>query len=99
MPNDWMIRLDEALIAAEPENAWEASGPENMLLARVRDRLSRLHAVNGSPAGRGRLGPTYTDSYYGEFANCVMCGTNNILPCNYCRNCGVRIVEVPHEHS
>ena len=39
----------------------------------------------------GRLDVSYIDEYYGEFANCLECGTDNILPCHYCRNCGARM--------
>lgn len=39
----------------------------------------------------GQLGVSYIDEYYGEFANCFGCGTDNILPCNYCRNCGAKM--------
>ena len=30
----------------------------------------------------GRLGVSYMDEYYGEFADCLECGTDNILPCH-----------------
>ena len=43
------------------------------------------------PVRHGRLSVQYIDDYYGEFADCMECGTNNILPCNYCRNCGAKM--------
>lgn len=62
-----------------------------------------LHFVNGewrddngdaieiSHVRHGRLSVQYIDDYYGEFADCMECGTDNILPCNYCRNCGAKM--------
>lgn len=40
---------------------------------------------------RGQLGISYLDEYFGEFADCKERGTDNILPCNYCRQCGRKI--------
>ena len=39
----------------------------------------------------GRLGPSYIDEYYGEWKDCLECGTDNIWPSNYCRNCGAKM--------
>ena len=39
----------------------------------------------------GRLSDSYIDEYYGEFADCLECGTDNILPCHYCRKCGAKM--------
>ena len=48
----------------------------------------------------GRLGLPYTDEYYGLFADCKECGTDNILPCNYCRVCGAKMdLEVPENET
>ena len=52
------------------------------------DLLPRVDAVE---VVHGRLGVSYMDEYYGEFADCLECGTDNILPCHYCRNCGAKM--------
>lgn len=40
---------------------------------------------------RGCLGESYIDEYYGEWADCLECGTDNILPCKFCRECGAKM--------
>lgn len=52
-----------------------------------------LKRLNGyaEPVRHGRLGIPYIDEYYVEFANYQKCGTDNILPCNFCRNCGAKM--------
>ena len=49
--------------------------------------------VDVAPVRHGQFGPEYIDEYYGPFADCKECGTNNILPCKYCRMCGRKMDE------
>lgn len=60
---------------------------KNMLQLAAID-IRSIKAADVAPVRRGRLGPQYIDEYYGPFAECKECGTDTILPCNYCRNCG-----------
>lgn len=53
--------------------------------------VHRQPTVNAVEVVYGRLGPSYIDEYYGEWKDCLECGADNILPCNYCRNCGAKM--------
>lgn len=53
--------------------------------------IASAPTVDAVEVVHGRLGVSYMDEYYGEFANCLECGTDNILPCHYCRNCGAKM--------
>lgn len=59
--------------------------------ADVRKEIETAPTVDAAPVVHGRLGVSYIDEYYGEFADCMICGTDNILPCIYCRNCGAKM--------
>lgn len=61
------------------------------LIDMVCDDIEEAPTVDAVEVVHGRLGVSYNDEYYGEFANCLECGTDNILPCNYCRNCGAKM--------
>ena len=52
------------------------------------DTILRVDAVE---VVHGQLGIPYLDEYFGLFAVCKECGTDNILPCNYCRECGAKM--------
>lgn len=54
------------------------------------EKIKSIPAADVAQVRHGRLGPQYIDEYYGPFADCKECGTDTILPCNYCRNCGAR---------
>ena len=60
-------------------------------LDRVQRAILDAPAADVAPVRHGRLNVQYIDDYYGEFADCMECGTDNILPCNYCRNCGAKM--------
>lgn len=53
--------------------------------------VRELPTAEVEPVRRGQLGISYLDEYFGEFADCKERGTDNILPCNYCRQCGRKI--------
>lgn len=53
--------------------------------------IAKQPTVDAVEVVHGRLDVSYMDEYYGEFADCLECGTDNILPCNYCRNCGAKM--------
>ena len=53
--------------------------------------IDAAHTVDAVEVVHGRLGVSYMDEYYGEFANCLECGADNVLPCHYCRNCGAKM--------
>ena len=53
--------------------------------------LNTLPTVDAVEVVHGRLSDPYIDEYYGEFSNCLECGTDNILPCYYCRKCGAKM--------
>lgn len=54
-------------------------------------RIKDFPTAEVEPVRRGQLGISYLDEYFGEFADCKECSTDNILPCNYCRWCGRKI--------
>ena len=47
--------------------------------------------VDAEEVVHGRLSDPYIDEYYGAFSDCLECGTDNILPCYYCRKCGAKM--------
>ena len=49
--------------------------------------------------GQTSLGKPYIEEIYGHFARCMECGKRNMLPSNYCRNCGRKIVGVVDEQA
>lgn len=53
--------------------------------------VHRQPTVDAVQVVHGRLSDPYIDEYYGEFSNCLECGTDNILPCYYCRKCGAKM--------
>ncbi len=57
----------------------------------VMEAVNESPTIEAEPVRHGRLGISYIDEYYGEFADCQYCGTDNILPCNFCRNCGAKM--------
>lgn len=61
---------------------------------RVCSLLWRQNPVEVAPVGHSKLGKIYNDEYYGMFGDCEKCGTNNIIPCNYCRICGAKMISL-----
>ena len=57
----------------------------------VLESIDEQPTVDAAPVVHGRLGFPYLDEYFGQFADCKECGTDNILPCNYCRECGAKM--------
>lgn len=53
--------------------------------------VHRQPTVDAVQVVHGLLSDPYIDEYYGEFSNCLECGTDNILPCYYCRKCGAKM--------
>ena len=61
------------------------------------EKIKQIPAADVAKVLHGRLGLPYIDEYYGPFAACKKCGTDNILPCNYCRECGAKMdLEADH---
>ena len=54
--------------------------------AAIRRHIDAAPAVEAQPVKHGRLGKPF-----GEFADCLECGTDNLLPCRYCRECGAKM--------
>lgn len=57
----------------------------------VMKHIDSAPTVDAEEVVHGRLSDPYIDEYYGEFSNCLECGTDNILPCYYCRKCGAKM--------
>lgn len=56
------------------------------------DFITNYLITNGVTVQKhGELGSPYLDEYFGQFAYCKECGADNVLPCNYCRECGRKI--------
>ena len=54
--------------------------------AAIRRHIDAAPAVEAKEVVHGRLGKPF-----GEFADCLECGTDNLLPCRYCRECGAKM--------
>ena len=50
-----------------------------------------INASDIAPIRHARLEEPYVDEWFGRLANCNECGSENILPCNYCRICGFKM--------
>ena len=55
------------------------------------DDIENAPTVDAVEVVHGRTGPSYMDEYFGEWKDCLECGTDNIWPSNYCRNCGAKM--------
>ena len=53
--------------------------------------IENAPTVDAVEVVHGRTGPSYMDEYFGEWKDCLECGTDNIWPSNYCRNCGAKM--------
>jgi hypothetical protein len=48
-------------------------------------------AADVEPVVHGRLLRTGIDEYYGEFAECSVCGWDNMANAKYCSGCGAKM--------
>lgn len=55
------------------------------------DKIESISVADVEPVRHGRLGLVHIDEYFGNFADCLECGADNIIPCNYCRICGAKM--------
>lgn len=58
----------------------------------ITDRIiDSLTAADVEPVRHGRLLRTGIDEYYGEFAECSVCGWDNMANAKYCSGCGAKM--------
>ena len=94
MANEKRLIDANALMKAIKSFRWYGGYPPNtlnLLFDYLRIIIKNQPTVDAVEVVHGRLGVSYMDEYYGEFADCLECGTDNILPCHYCRNCGAKM--------
>lgn len=53
--------------------------------------LDEIPAADVTEVWHGRLLRTGIDEYYGEFAECSVCGWDNMANAKYCSGCGAKM--------
>ena len=81
--NELLNTLRKRILLAYPNEFY------GLMLAH--DLIDNAPTVDAAEVVHGRLNDPYIDEYYGEFSDCLECGTDNILPCYYCRKCGAKM--------
>lgn len=61
------------------------------LMDDVLRELDAQPAADVEPVRHGRLLRTGIDEYYGEFAECSVCGWDNMANAKYCSGCGAKM--------
>lgn len=90
MATEKRLLIDLQGVNMEEVDTSDCTDVEDIISA-VISYLSEQPVVDAVEVVHGRTGPSYMDEYFGEWKDCLECGTDNIWPSNYCRNCGAKM--------